>query len=81
MHAKSLQQCPTLFTPMDCSPPGSSVHGILQARILKWVATPFSGIFPTQGSNLSLTSPALADELFTTNATWEARVKIVSNIN
>ena len=32
------QLCPTLCDPMDCSPPGSSVHGILQARILKWVA-------------------------------------------
>ena len=32
------QSCPTLCDPMDCSPPGSSVHGILQARILKWVA-------------------------------------------
>ena len=38
MHAKSLQLCPTLCNPMDCSPPGSSVHGILQARILEWVA-------------------------------------------
>ena len=37
------QSCPTLCDPMDCSPPGSSVHGILQARILKWVAMPFSG--------------------------------------
>ena len=34
--------CPTLCKPMDCSPPGSSVHGILQARILEWVAIPFS---------------------------------------
>ena len=34
--------CPTLCDPMDCSPPGSSVHGILQARILEWVAIPFS---------------------------------------
>ena len=33
--------CLTLFNPTDCSPPGSSVHGILQARILEWVATPF----------------------------------------
>ena len=33
---------PTLCNPMDCSPPGSSVHGILQARILQWVAYPFS---------------------------------------
>ena len=39
-------------TLMDCSPPGSSVHGILQARILQWVARPLlQGIFPTQGSN------------------------------
>ena len=39
----------------DCSLPGSSVHGILQVRILEWVAIPFSReIFPTQGSNLGL---------------------------
>ena len=31
------QSCPTLSDPMDCSPPGSSVHGILQARVLEWV--------------------------------------------
>ena len=36
------QLCPTLCDPMDCSPPSSSVHGILQARILGWVAIPFS---------------------------------------
>ena len=36
------QSCPTLCDPMDCSPPGSSVHGVLQARILEWVAIPFS---------------------------------------
>ena len=41
-HVKSLQSCLTLCNPMDCSPPGSSVHGILQARILKWVALPSS---------------------------------------
>ena len=34
--------CPTLWDPMDCSPSGSSAHGILQARILEWVAIPFS---------------------------------------
>ena len=38
MHAKSLQSCPTLCDPMDCSPPGYSVHGILRARILEWAA-------------------------------------------
>ena len=37
-----LQLCLTLCNPLDCSPPGSSVHGILQARILEWVAIPFS---------------------------------------
>ena len=36
------QSCPTLCDPMDCSPPGSSVHGIFQARILEWVAISFS---------------------------------------
>ena len=40
-RAKSLQSCPTLSDPMDWNP-GSSVHGILQARILEWVAIPFS---------------------------------------
>ena len=38
MHASSLQSCLTLYDPVDCSPPGSSVHGILQARIMEWVA-------------------------------------------
>ena len=38
VRAKSLQSCPTVCEPMDCSPPGSSVLGILQARILEWVA-------------------------------------------
>ena len=49
LGAKSLQSCPTLCDPMDCGPPGSSVHGILQERILESVAVPF----PTQGSNMS----------------------------
>ena len=38
------QSCPTLCDSMDCSPPGSSVRGILQARILEWVAIPFSRV-------------------------------------
>ena len=40
--AKSLQSCPTLCDPMDCSPPGSPVPGILQARTMEWVAIAFS---------------------------------------
>ena len=38
------QSCPTLSDPMDCSLPGSSVHGIFQARVLEWVAIAFSGL-------------------------------------
>ena len=41
--------CLTLCDPMDCSPPGSSVHGILQARILEWVAMLFSRDRPNPG--------------------------------
>ena len=53
MPAKLLHSCPTLCDPIDCSPPGFSVHGILQVR--EWVAMPSSrGIFPTQGSNSGL---------------------------
>ena len=40
--AKSLQSCPTLCDPMDSSPPGSPIPGILQARTLEWVAISFS---------------------------------------
>ena len=77
--AKSLQSCPTLCNPIDCSPPGSSVHGILQTRILEWVAKPFSressrlGIEPS-----SLMSPALAGWFFTIRATWEAHARHIS---
>ena len=57
MPAQSLQSCLTLCNPMDYSPPGSSVHGILQARILEWVAVPSS-----RGSDTGIepASPALS---------------------
>ena len=42
--AKSLQSCPTLCDPIDGSPPGSSIHGIFQARVLEWGAIAFSKI-------------------------------------
>ena len=47
MHVKSLQLCPTLCDPMDYSPPSSSVHGILQARTLQWIA-----MLSSRGSSL-----------------------------
>ena len=76
MRAKSFQSCLTLCNPMDCSPPGSSVYGILQARILQWVAIALlQGIFLTQRSNpCLLTSPELAGGFFTTSATWGAHI-------
>ena len=51
-HSVSL----TLCNPMDCSPPGSSVHGILQARLLEWVAVLFSGDIPNPGVELRSTT-------------------------
>ena len=42
MSAKSFQLCTILYDPKDCSPPGSSVHGILKGRLLEWVAMPSS---------------------------------------
>ena len=60
------QSCPTLCDPKDCKLPGSSVHGILQARILEWVAISSSGeIFLIHGIKpMSPVSPALqADSL------------------
>ena len=52
----------TLCDPVDCSPPGSSVHGILQARVLEWGAIPFSRDLPSPG--IEPGSPALqADSL------------------
>ena len=41
-YAKSLQSCPTLSNPMDCSLPGSSIHGIFQAKVPEWGAIAFS---------------------------------------
>ena len=42
-ESEVVQSCPTCSDPMDCSPPGSSVHGIFQARVLEWGAIAFSG--------------------------------------
>ena len=68
-----LKSFPTFCDPVDPTPLGSSVHGMVQARILEWVVVPASrgssrpGIEP-----VSFVSPALASEFFTTSATWEA---------
>ena len=62
---------PILCDPMDCGPPGSSVHGIPQGRRLEWVAVPSSrGSSWPRVKPVSLMSPALAGGVFTTSATW-----------
>ena len=59
--AKSLLLCPIICDPVDCSPPGSSVRRILQARILEWCALPSSGDLPNPGVEfVPLMAPALA---------------------
>ena len=72
MCAHSRQSCLTLG-PRGLYPPGSSVHGIPQARILEWVAVPSSRDLPDPGIKpQSLISPALGGGFFTTRTTWEA---------
>ena len=70
MSVKSFQLYLILCDPMD-SPPGSSVYGILQARITEWVA-----VLSSRGSSwaepVSRMFPALASGFFATSATWEA---------
>ena len=62
MNVLVVQSCLTLWYPMDCSPSGSSVHGVLQAGILEWIAISSSRESSNQG--LELRSPALqADSL------------------
>ena len=57
VRAKSVQSCPTLCDPMDCNLPGSSLHGILQARILEWAAGPSS-----RGSSPPRAAPAQGNQ-------------------
>ena len=65
MPAKSLQSCLTPCDPMDCSLIGSSVHGIIQARILEWLPCPLSGNVPNPGIKpVSLIFPELAGGFF-----------------
>ena len=72
---KSLQLCPALCDSMDCSPPGFSVHGVPQARILEWVAICIPRDLPSPGIKLaSFMFPALAGRFFTTSTSCEAHL-------
>ena len=50
------QSCRTLSDPMDCSPPGSSIHGIFQARVLEWGAIAFSGVYSSSQNYFNILS-------------------------
>ena len=86
MHAKSLQSCPTLCDRMDCSPAGSSFHGILQARILEWIAMPSSrGSFWTRNltyvsytaGGFSITEPpGKPHPLHAPSQLWQTKVSL-----
>ena len=80
VHAQSLPSCLTLCDPGVCSPPGSSVLGNLQARVLKWIAMPsFKGSSrPRDQTHISYVSCiGRAGSLFTIGATWETLYKHV----
>ena len=72
IHSSRAQLCPTLCDPMDCSRPGSSVHVILQARILEQVAIPFS-----RGSFKPRSPASQADSLQLSHRRWSPRISAV----
>ena len=75
-QAKSLHSWLTLWDPMDCNLPGSSIHGILETRILEWVVIPSSrGSSQPRDQTLISMSPALSGEFFTISATiWDQTI-------
>ena len=62
MRVKVSQSCPTLSDPVDCSLPGSSIHGIFQARVLEWVAIAISEKYSATAKSLQL-CPTLCDPI------------------
>ena len=79
VHTKLLHLCPTLCDPMDGSPPGSSAHRILQARILEWVAILFSKDIP----DLSIEpgSPVLQVEFLPSEPPGKSLMKVETSVN
>ena len=72
LWTKLLQLCPTLYDPMDCGPPVSTVHGIPQARILEWVAIPFS-----RGSSLPRDWTLISGSVGRQFTVWATREAII----
>ena len=77
-HFRHIQLC----NPLNCSPAGSSIHRILQARIPEWVAMPSSreSSWPRDRTYVSLKAPVLAGGFFTTRTTWETHITIIKPI-
>ena len=71
MRSSVAQSCLTLCDPVDCSPPGSSVHGVLQARALEWVAMPSCGDLPHPG--IEPRSPALQVDSLPAEPPWKPK--------
>ena len=78
-RAQLLQSCLTLCGPTDCSPPGSSVHGILQASIEEWVATPSSRGSPQTRDRTRVSY--VAGRLFTTEPPGEPLERTLASCN
>ena len=78
---QSLQLCPTLCNPVDCSPPGSSVHGIFQSRILEWVAISSSGgsSWPRDQTHVSYVS-CIVGQFFTTEPLRKPIIYLIYSI-
>ena len=78
VHDRSLQSCSILCDPLDCSPPGSSVHGILQSRILEWVAmTSFRGSSQAEDETCVSWGSCIAGGFFTAEPLGKAENKRV----
>ena len=72
-----LQSCQTLYDPMDCSPPVSSAHGILQARILEWAAMSSRESFQPRDRTYVSCNSCIAGGFFTIGATRASNVYII----
>ena len=66
-ESEVVQSCPTLSDPMDCSLPGSSVHGIFQARVLEWGAIAFSAL---PSNMVEIESSLVSSSLYQALALW-----------
>ena len=74
------QSCPTLSDPMDCSPPGSSIHGICQARVLEWGAIAFPVIY-LWFLTIERTKPEIVTSIRVSNTSPEESVALTKAYN